>query len=74
MRTFTYTVGTYEYTDMTAFGQAWANAKIVAKELHCGIFRTVTDTKTETVRHEFYANGGAFLNIQYYEEARLRIF
>ena len=74
MKTFTYMVGTYEYTDTTAFGQAWTDAEIMAKKLHCGIFRTVTDPKTETVRDEFYAKGGAFLNIRYYEETKLRIF
>ncbi len=72
-KTFIYKVAGYEFRDTKAFGQAWREARAKATELHCGIFREVEEDEAE-IRYEFYANGGAFLNMRFYTEKKLAIF
>lgn len=69
---FIYEVAGREFTDTEAFGTAWKEAKEVAKEEHCGIFRTVVSG--DNLRYEFYAKGGCFLNEKFYTDAKLKIF
>lgn len=69
---FFYHVNGTEFHDTTAWGKAWKEAKALAKEEHCPIYRTITDGKT--IRYEVFAKGGAFLNEQYVDKSRIEIF
>ena len=70
--TFIYRVGNYQTIDNTAFSKGWKDACHKAAENHCAIYRTVVADK-ET-RHEFFANGGAFLNMRFFSLEKLRVF
>ena len=75
-KTFIYQVynSGYEFRGPDAWGQAWKDAKAVATELHTGIFRIVEQEGKEP-RYEYYAKGGVFLNVRFYEGPHdLRIF
>lgn len=43
MKDYYYNVNGTEFHDMEAFGEAWKKAKVLAREEHCGITRTVID-------------------------------
>lgn len=74
MEKFTYVVGTHAFADDEAWGEGWKQAKKIATELHTGIFREVFDNRTEETYTEFYAKGGCFLHIRFYEDRKLKIF
>lgn len=74
MKTFTYMVGEYKYEDIVAFGPAWRQAEAKAKELHVGIFRKVFNHTTKKTFHQFYAKGGAYLDMRFFHEDKLYIF
>lgn len=63
---FYYNVNGAEFHDTVAFGQAWKEAKALAREEHCGIERTVVCG--DEIRYEFYAKGGVFVNDRYKTE------
>lgn len=73
MTTFFYNVNGTEFTDTEAFGKAWADAKALATEEHTCITRTVV-SDNDTMRHEFFAKGGCFLNEKFYNKDRVKIF
>lgn len=60
---FYYNVNGAEFHDTVAFGQAWKEAKALAREEHCGIERTVICG--ENIRYEFYAKGGIFVSDEF---------
>ena len=63
---FYYNVNGAEFHDTVAFGQAWKEAKALAREEHCGIERAVVCG--DEIRYEFYAKGGVFVNDRYKTE------
>ncbi len=63
---FYYNVNGAEFRDTVAFGQAWKEAKALAREEHCGIERTVV--YGDEIRYEFYAKGGVFVSDKYKTE------
>ena len=73
MTTFIYNVNGTELNETTeAWGKEWQEAKELAKEQKCGIYRLVING--DNVRHEFYAKGGCFLNEKFYKEEKIKIF
>ena len=60
---YTYYVDGNEFTDTEAFGKAWQEAKELATQLHCGIFRKVVKVE---IREEWYGNG-IFLDMKHYD-------
>lgn len=71
-KTFIYMVNGNEFIDTKAFGQAWKDAKAVAKAEHCGIYRSIVEG--DNIRNEFFAKGGCFLNEKFFEDGRIEIF
>lgn len=63
MKDYYYNVNGIEFHDMEAFGEAWKKAKVLAREEHCGITRTVIDG--EKIVYQFYAKSQCFLNGDY---------
>lgn len=72
MREFIYNVQGTEITDTEAFGEGWKKAKALATEMHTTIERTVIDGNN--VRNEFFANGGVFLNMRFYQTSKAKVF
>lgn len=72
MKDFFYNVNGTEFHDTEAFGDAWEKAVALAKEEHCGIDRTVVCGYS--IRYEFYAVGGCFLNDKFKEKEKVKIF
>ena len=72
MKDFFYEVNGTEYHDTEAFGKAWKAACAQAKEDHAPIYRTVVNG--DDVRYEFFAKGGCFLNMRFYEDEKVKIF
>jgi len=69
---FIYMVNGTELYTTEAFGQEWKEAKALAAEAHCGIYRAVI--KNGETRYEFYAKGGCFLNERFYTDEKIKIF
>ena len=69
---FIYMVNGTELYSEEAFGQEWKEAKTIAREAHCGIYRAVV--RGEEIRYEFYAKGGCFLNERFYTDEKIEIF
>ena len=61
MKKFVYQVKGYEFTDSTAFGEAWKQAKAKATELNAPIYRLVI--KGDSVKQEVFTKAGCFLNV-----------
>lgn len=72
MKKYTYGVNGKIFTDTTAFGKAWKNAITEAKTSHEVITRKVVEKEKQRI--EFFAKGGVFLNIKYYNEKRVYKF
>ena len=72
MTKFVYQVKESEFVDTEAFGEAWAQAKKKAAELHCPIFRLVI--KGEKIRQEVYYNGGLFNSVKFMREDNVKVF
>ena len=72
MKQFTYMVNGFEFEDNEAFGQAWAQAKAKATELHCPIFRRVV--KGNEVRMQVYYSGGLFNSVKFMREDNVKVF
>ena len=73
MKDFFYEVNGTEYHDVEAFGKAWKAAKAQAEAEHTEIFRTVC-WGVGCVRYEFYAKGGCFLPMRFYDKDTVKIF
>lgn len=73
MKKFIYQVKGFEFEDSTAFGTAWAQAKVKATELHCPIFRQVIKTDG-SIRQQVYYNGGCFNSVEFMREDNVKIF
>lgn len=72
MKKFIYNVNGVNYNDTQAFGDAWRKAFSVAKSTNSKIIRNViTD---DEARVEFFAKGGVFLNMRFYEESKVYKF
>lgn len=69
---FVYKVDGKVFQGHDAWGQAWDDAKAVAKDRHCPIFRSVV--KGDKVDHQFFAKGGAFLSLRSYSPDKLYLF
>ena len=63
MKKFVYQVAGFEFTDTVAFGEAWKEAKRIAKIHHTAIYRLVV--KGETVRQEVYYKSGCFNSVEF---------
>lgn len=72
MKEFIYNVNGTEFTDTEAFGKAWSEAKALAKEEHTAITRTIVTNSS--IRYEFYAKGGCFLDNKFYSKENVKIF
>lgn len=69
---YVYNVNGTILEDTEAFGQAWETAKALATEEHTIITRQVVNG--DSIRNEFYATGGCFLNERFYEPSKAKIF
>jgi len=72
MKKFVYGVNGKKFSDTEAFGKAWESAVKEAKDSNEKITRLVVDGEKQRI--EFFAKGGVFLNMKYYEEKRLYKF
>lgn len=72
MREFIYGVNGKIFKDTVAFGIAWEKTVEEAKASNEMITRKVVNEKGQRI--EFFAKGGVFLNIRYYEEKRVYKF
>lgn len=72
MKKYIYYVKGYAFQDTEAWGQAWKQAKAIAIEAHCPIYRTVINGEKE--KYEFLAKGYVFINEKFYAPAKLYIF
>ena len=61
MKKFVYQVAGYEFTDTTAFGKAWQEAKAKAAELNATIYRLVI--KNGEAKQEVFTKGGCFISV-----------
>lgn len=69
---FIYSVNGSTFEDTEAFGQAWRDAKAMATAEHTCITRQVVCG--DTIRNEFYAKGGCFLNERFDEVDKVAVF
>lgn len=72
MKKFVYQVANNEFTDSVAFGEAWKEAKHIAKMLHMPIYRLVI--KGEDIKQEVYYKGGFFNSIKFATADNIEIF
>ncbi len=72
MTKFVYQVAGFEFADTEAFGKAWKEAKEMASNLHCAIYRLVI--KGENVKQEVYYKAGCFNTIKFATESNIKIF
>ena len=72
MKLFIYDVAGTEFVDTEAFGAAWKQARALATEKHCAIYRTVR--KGEIEKREVLVTGGCFLSVSYATDCRPIIF
>lgn len=72
MKKFVYQVANNEFTDSIAFGEAWKEAKHMAKMLHMPIYRLVI--KDGEVKQEVYYKGGCFNSIKFATADNIEIF
>lgn len=72
MKKFVYQVANHEFTDSVAFGEAWKEAKHMAKMLHMPIYRLVING--EKVKQEVYYKSGCFNSIQFATANNIEIF
>lgn len=56
MKKFIYHVQEVDFEDTEAFGKAWEQAKNLATERHCPIYRTIIEEKNDV-----FCEGGFFL-------------
>ena len=71
-KTFIYMVNGTEFYTEKDIGPEWKEAKALATEEHCEIWRAVV--KGENIRYEFYAKGGCFLDEEFYVKGKAEIF
>jgi len=69
---FIYNVNGTKFTDTEAFGKAWSEAKALAEKEHTGITRTVITGLS--IRCEFFAKSGLFLDDKFYKKENVKIF
>lgn len=72
MKKYFYTVDSVEFVDDKAFGQAWNEARELAKKEHKSIFRRVVNG--DKVDYEYFAKGGCFLSMNNYKEGKELVF
>jgi hypothetical protein len=74
---FVYEVAGHQWEATTeAFGKEWKEAKAMATELHCAVYRW--DIKDEKIDHNVFYEGGVFNLTKYANECpqncRIKIF
>lgn len=72
MKRFIYDVAGFEFEDTEAFGSAWKQARALATEKHCAIYRTVV--KGEREKREVLYKGGCFNTIEFATPDNVLIF
>ena len=71
MKVFSYNVGSYEWRDSVAWGDAWRAAKTKATELHKPIYRCVMKNADDMVGSWEVFCGDCFLRVDLAKKAEI---